>query len=296
MIDSTNVALLFPGQGVLKAQEGFELLFRYHDLTNVASEALGYDVPEFCAGADQETLSQTQYAQPITYILNAFALRAVREQGFAPDVVLGHSLGEYNALEAAGVFDFRTALEMVRIRASITSEYADGVMVAVVGIDEQVIRAALLDADLNAVEIANINTPKQIVLAGTASEMVKAEAIMHSLKAIDVRRLRVTGAFHSRHMLQASERFAKAIASFVPSPPVIPVVANVTARPHIVSEIADILVAHLVKPVRWHESVSWVASQYPDIRFLQPGNSQVLARMLVQIPGVSRAQIARAKS
>ncbi|MBP2479453.1 malonyl CoA-acyl carrier protein transacylase [Crossiella equi] len=276
-----TTALLFPGQGVQRPEASLELFRRWPDEVDQASTALGFDLVRLCHEADEAELARTRHTQPLTYLTSALAFR---ESGLVPEVVLGHSLGEFNALEAAGVFDLATGLELVRQRAVLTSDCPPGVMTAVQGLSAEVIGTALAEEGLYAVEIVNFNTPVQVVLAGPPEPMAAAEALVRRLNAVDVRRLRITGAFHSSHMHGPARRFAEVLAGVGLAAPRVPVVANRTARPHEPGRIGAVLAQHLTHPVRWHESVTWVTEHYPDVRFTQPGHSQVLVRMLAQIP------------
>lgn len=280
-----TVVFLFPGQGVQRQNMGVELFARFPALTEAASATLGYDLRELCA--DEERLAQTRYTQPATYVVSALALRAAREDGLSPDVALGHSLGEYNALEAAGAFGFLEGLELVRLRADITSQAAVGAMTAVQGLAEETVCEALGDPRVRGVEAVNFNSPTQTVLAGPESALASAEQLMRDLGAADVRRLAITGAFHSSHMREAAADFGARLERFSFEEPAIPVVSNLTARPHSAADIAGSLVRHVHSPVRWHQSVTWVVENFQDVSFHQPGVSQVLVRMLRQIPAAA---------
>jgi len=277
-----TAVVLFPGQGVQRPGMGAAELAAFPALAAEASAVLGYDVAELCRGADGR-LSQTRHAQPAVYVVNALAHRM---SGRVADIALGHSLGEYNALEAAGALTFSDGLALVAERARITAT-ADGAMTAIQGLSEDEIRAIVSAHGLD-VELANRNTPTQTVLAGSALDVATAERALLAAGALDVRRLRIEGAFHCRRMAPAAAAFAPVVAATPFGTPRISVVANRSARPYEGPEIPGSLVAHLTEPVRWHESISWVLANRADVRFHQPGESQVLMRMLRQITGPIR--------
>jgi malonyl CoA-acyl carrier protein transacylase len=277
-----TTVVLFPGQGVQRPGMGAAALGAFPDLVADASEILGYDLAELCRGADNR-LARTRYAQPAVYVINALSYRM---SGKTADVALGHSLGEYNALEAAGALRFLDGLRLVAERARITAG-VDGAMTVVQGLREGEIRSLVTRHRLD-VELANRNTPVQTVLAGPVAAIAEAERRLLAAGAPDVRRLKVDGAFHCSRMAPAAAAFAPAVANTPFDTPRISVVANRTARPYDGPEIPESLVAHLTHPVRWHESIAWVLAHRSDVRFHQPGESQVLMRMLRQIAGADR--------
>jgi malonyl CoA-acyl carrier protein transacylase len=278
-----TAVVMFPGQGVQQTGMGASVFAEFPDLVAGASELLGFDVQELCEGDHEDRLSRTLYAQPATYVVNALEYRSAYARGLRPDVLMGHSLGEFNALEAAGAFSFLDGLSLVRKRAA-TTDRVQGAMTAVQGLDVDVIGGLLAAAGLSTVDIANLNTPTQTVLAGPYADIAAAEDGMVAAGAIETRRLRITGAFHSRYMAQAAEEFGAALNAIEFREPRVPVVANVTARPHSGKGMAQALSLHLTRPVMWHASVTWVVEHCADPQFVQPGRSQVLIRMLRQIP------------
>lgn len=278
-----TTVVIFPGQGVQQAGMGADVFDEFPDLVDAASELLGFDVRRLCEDEHDDRLGQTMYAQPATYVVNALEYRSAHARGLRPDVLLGHSLGEFNALEAAGSFAFLDGLSLVKQRAAITGKVG-GAMTAVQGLGEDVIADELVAAGLSTVDIANLNSPIQTVLAGPDADIAAAEDVLMARGAIETRRLRITGAFHSRYMAAAAEEFSAALAALTFNEPALPVVANLTARPHRAGHMATALSQHLIRPVLWHTSVAWVAEHHVDPQFVQPGRSQVLIRMLRQIP------------
>jgi len=176
-----RVAVVFPGQGAQSKGMGKDLFAAYPEQTDKASEILGYSIRELCVDDPDNRLNQTQYTQPALYVVNALGLRQMQESGAVPadiDVLAGHSLGEYNALLAAGVFDFETGLRLVVERGRLMSQAAGGGMAAVVGLGADALRAALDEAGLQSVDLANFNTPSQIVISGPAADIEAALAAL----------------------------------------------------------------------------------------------------------------------
>jgi trans-AT polyketide synthase/acyltransferase/oxidoreductase domain-containing protein len=273
---------MFSGQGAQKVGMGRDLFAQFPDLVDQADEILGYSVRELCLEDPDGLLGDTRYTQPAVFTVNAMAYRRWRESGGEPDLALGHSLGEYNALEAAGSIDFCTALRLLKARAQLTGGIS-GAMTAVLGMPEGEIRGTLTRCHRLDVEIVNFNSPTQLVLAGPEESVARAEEALCGAGAFDIRRLSVSGPFHSSYMAPAAERFAALIAGADISPPRFPVIANRTARPHEPGRIAGRLAEHIDHPVLWHASLLWILEQDPDARFVEVGESGILTRMLRRI-------------
>jgi malonyl CoA-acyl carrier protein transacylase len=270
---------LFPGQGSQRQGMGREEFARHPELTEQATEVLGWPVAEVCLANPGGVLDDTRYTQPCVYLVNALAYRAM---GRTPDVALGHSLGEFNALEAAGVLDIMDGLRLVARRAALTAA-VPGAMTAVLGLSAARVLEVLDTEGLHEVTLANHNTPRQAVLAGPSAGIERAEAALREAGAIDIRRLAVSGPFHSPHMAAVVDDWAAALPTVDFRVPRFPVVANHTARPYQAGDFARILAAHIHQPVRWHESIRWVVENHPDVRFTEVGERGLLVRMLRQI-------------
>ncbi|WP_369217242.1 ACP S-malonyltransferase [Streptomyces flavofungini] len=274
--------LMFPGQGSQRVGMGGAALFdRFPDLVAEADEVLGHSLRELCLSDPHQRLHHTAYTQPALYAVNALSYRALRADGMpAPDAAIGHSLGEYNALCAAGVFGFTDGLRLVAARARAMSRVTDGAMAAVIGMDEAVIRLLLRRAGLEAVEVANLNTADQTVVAGPAAKLDTAAALLKDSGATAVRRLKVSGPFHTHHMRPAAHEFAPHLARTSLGEPAFPVYANRTARPYAPGHIAELLTEQIDHPVRWHETVRRLLDADPDTRFQEVGAGPVLTRMV----------------
>ncbi len=274
---------LFPGQGSQKVGMGEGLFSRFPAQVAEADTVLGYSVAELCLRDPAKQLDLTTFTQPALFVVNALCfLDRLVQTGELPQIVAGHSLGEYNALFAAGVFDFRTGLSLVRERARVMGLESGGAMAAVVGLTEKQIRQVLTDANLPGIDIANLNSPGQTVISGPESEIVAAQSRLEKAGAQLYRRLSVSAAFHSRYMARAEQEFRRFLQSITFAEPKIPVLSNVTARPHVSSDLASNLAAQITHPVRWTESIQWLL-QDRDPHFVEVGPGNVLSGLLRRI-------------
>ncbi|MFE6286677.1 ACP S-malonyltransferase [Streptomyces sp. NPDC057877] len=267
-----TVAHVFAGQGSQRVGMGADLLGSYPNLVRQADAALGYSIADLCLNGPAERLSDTRYTQPAIYVVDALAyVDSVRTTGVIPDVVAGHSLGEYAALFAAGAFDFRTGLEIVARRAALMAEAGAGAMAAVIGLAESEVRE-VLDAEDTDVDLANLNAPDQIVVSGSPAGIRQVTQAL-SPRATAVVPLPVSGAFHSRHMRPAAETFDRFLRQYVFGRLKIPVIANATARPYEDTGIRELLSRQLWSPVRWTDTVHHLLT-LPDceLREIGPGN------------------------
>ncbi|WP_156371080.1 ACP S-malonyltransferase [Nocardia arizonensis] len=246
--------VVFPGQGSQRVGMGGELFDRYTDLVAEADEILGYRVRTLCLEDADDCLGRTEYTQPALFVVNALHYLAHLEDAPRPSLVLGHSLGEYNALLAAGVFDFATGLRLVQARAAAMSKVEDGGMSAVIGLSEEVIAYVLGRERITGVDVANLNTPRQVVLSGPLDELGACARPLTAAGAKMVRPLAVSGPFHSRYMARARRELAEVFAATTFGAPTIPVIANVTGRPYESDTVAELLSMQIDNPVRWGQS------------------------------------------
>ncbi|MEM7589395.1 MAG: acyltransferase domain-containing protein, partial [Myxococcota bacterium] len=193
---------MFPGQGSQHVGMGENLFALYDDWVQQADATLGYSIVQLCLQDSQHQLNQTQYTQPALYVVNAMAYRKRAEEGQLPQWLLGHSLGEYNALLAADAYNFVTGLQLVQKRGALMSQQQGGCMAVALGLKEQDVQQALQQGGLHDVDIANINAPEQIVVAGPQQSVKDACEILTKAGAKRMVTLPVSGAFHSRYMRQ----------------------------------------------------------------------------------------------
>lgn len=256
--DQGMIAYVFPGQGAQKIGMGEGLFEEFPEITVQADQILGYSIKELCVQDPNGVLGQTQYTQPALYVVNALSyLKKVKETGRVPDYVAGHSLGEYNALFAAGAFDFATGLRLVKKRGELMAQATGGGMAAVIGLRAEQVEQVLLQHGIDSLDIANHNAPKQIVLAGLQAEIERVKPFFEAAGAMYIP-LRVSGAFHSRYMRSSGEEFAKNLDIIPRSKLKIKVIANVSARPYRDGEVETYLVKQISSPVKWTDSIRYL--------------------------------------
>lgn len=275
---------LFPGQGSQAVGMGKDLFPLFPTETKLASDLLGYAIDELCLTDPQGRLGYTEFTQPALFVVNALALlQRLRETETPPTAVAGHSLGEYNALHAAGAFDFATGLRLVRERATLMSRATGGGMAAVIGLTLEQVERTLRDNGLAALDIANLNAPTQIVISGPKSAIEQAQKPFEAAGAMMFMPLKVSGAFHSRYMTPSANEFARFMEPFTVASLQMPVIANATARPYAKGETKLNLARQINSPVRWVESMQYLLQQYPEAEFAEVGPGNVLTGLLRKI-------------
>jgi malonyl CoA-acyl carrier protein transacylase len=276
-------AVLFPGQGSQTRGMGAGLFDRFSELTALAGDILGYDLPRLCLENPDGLLDDTRYTQPALYVVNALSYRDSLERGEPEGTyLLGHSLGEYNALHAAGAFDFETGLKLVVKRGELMGRASDGAMLAVVGPDVAEVRAFLVAEGLSRLDVANINTPVQTVLSGAREEIERAHKTLDA-RGTRVARLKVSAAFHSRFMASARDEFAAFLKGFRFAPLRATVIANLTARPYTDQDLAATLSEQICGSVQWLDSVGYLLERTTADHCREVGGAGVLTRMIRQI-------------
>jgi trans-AT polyketide synthase/acyltransferase/oxidoreductase domain-containing protein len=252
---------LFPGQGAQKKGMGQGLFDEFKELTKKADEILGYSIKQLCLEDAGGRLVQTQFTQPAIYVVNALSyLKKIRTDS-NPGYVLGHSVGEYNALLASGVLDFEQGLKLVKKRGQLMSQATGGGMAAVMGLTEDRVQEILKENNLKNLYIANSNSPQQIVISGLKKDIEKAESLFLEKGAAHYRVLSVSGAFHTPYMADARDKFKEYAGKFPFGEITIPIIANVTARPYQPGEILNNIVEQITTPVKWAESIRYLLAK-----------------------------------
>ncbi|MBZ5524043.1 MAG: ACP S-malonyltransferase [Acidobacteriia bacterium] len=283
------IAFVFPGQGSQKRGMGqglFDEVREYAAVEKDVDAILGYSLRKLCLEDAGNRLKETQFTQPCLYAVNALYYYKAISQGPIPDYLAGHSLGEYNALLAAGVFDFLTGLRLVKKRGELMSQAKNGAMGAVIGLGASIIAKVIKENGLASLDVANFNSPSQTVVSGPVEDIKRAGLIFEKAGARMYMPLQVSAAFHSRYMADAAQAFAGFLAPMSFNAPKIPVIANMTAQPYPVHDASEsvksLLVNQMASSVQWTQSVRFLISQ-GVMQFSEMGPGNVLTKSVQQI-------------
>lgn len=283
------IAFVFPGQGSQKRGMGqslFDEVREYAVAEKDVDAIVGYSLRKLCLEDADNRLKETQFTQPCLYVVNALYYYKAISQGTHPAYLAGHSLGEYNALLAAGVFDFLTGLRLVKKRGELMAQAKNGAMGAVIGLGASVVVKIIKENGLASIDVANFNSPSQIVVSGPADDIGRAGPVFEKEGARMYMPLQVSAAFHSRYMADAARAFADFLAPMSFAAPKIPVVANVTAQPYPTRDssepVKSLLVNQISHSVQWTQSVRYLLSQGVT-QFSEMGPGNVLTRSVQQI-------------
>lgn len=267
-------AYVFAGQGSQYKGMGEGLFDEFPELTQKADEILGYSIKDLCLNDSEGKLSNTAYTQPALFVVSVLSyLKDLKDAESKPDYLAGHSIGEYAALCASGAIDFETGVRLVQKRGELMAKAAGGGMAAVVGLTKEEVEQTLKDSGCTQVDIANMNTPKQIVLSGKMKDIEGlAEAFTSNLNCRMYKVLNVSGAFHSRYMQDALDEFRKFLNKVEIKKMEIPVISNVYARPYKEKDFHETLAIQLVSSVQWTDSIRYLmAKGVEDIKAAEPG-------------------------
>ena len=285
-----TVAYLFPGQGAQAVGMGKDAYDANADAKatfDEADEVLGFSLSKLCFEGPEETLTQTVNTQPAilttSVALLAAARNALEAKGHTPSFMAGHSLGEYSALVAAGALTFSDAVRLVRERGSLMQAAGDqreGAMAAVMGMPEEALAEICRETD---VDLANLNTPDQIVISGSKEGVEKAQALAEERGARRVVALRVSAAFHSSLMDPAVPGMRSALEKAQIAAPSIPVIGNVTAQPlQSPADILDELARQIRSAVQWFRTVEYLRDQGVTT-YIEIGPGRVLTGLVKRI-------------
>ena len=269
---------IFPGQGSQFTGMCHDLFIKYDNVKPLFKRAetiLGFDISKIMFEGTKEELTQTKVTQPAIFI-HSMAILKVLGNSFKPDLVAGHSLGEFSSLVAAGVLNFEDGLRLVSIRAKAmqkSCESTNGTMAAILGLDNSIIEEICSNIE-GTVVAANYNCPGQVVISGEVSAVKNACEKLSETGARRALILPVGGAFHSELMKDAKDELSKAINETSFNSPICPIYQNVNGRPeHLVDNIKRNLISQLTSPVKWTQSVNkMIEDGCQDFIEIGPGN------------------------
>lgn len=283
----SHTAAVFAGQGAQSPGMGRDLAEVYPQckaLFDKADEVLGYPISDICFNGPAEELTKTHICQPAIFVVSAACLKALEEekpgQGF--EAVAGLSLGEWTALYAAGVISFEQGLRILEARGRFMQEACDSTPGGMVSVMRLPVEKVYEIADESNVTVANLNSSEQIVLSGTKDGISRAEEAAKKAGGRAIV-LKVAGAYHSPLMDSAAARLEKVLADETFGEPSLPVISNVTGKPHgSPDEIRAAMLAQVTGSVLWLDSVNWCV-QNGITRFVEFGPGKTLAGLIKRI-------------
>jgi [acyl-carrier-protein] S-malonyltransferase len=286
-------AYIFPGQGAQfsgMGQDLYDTSVQARELFGQANEILGFDITKVMFEGTEEALKQTNVTQPAIFIHSV--IKALIAPDFAPDMVAGHSLGEFSALVAAGGLSFADGLHLVAQRAAAMQKACElnpSTMAAVLGLDDARIEAICASVAAEVVVAANYNCPGQVVISGSHEGVRTAGELLKEAGAKRVLPLQVGGAFHSPLMEPARAELAAAIEQTSLKAPICAIYQNVNAQAATdVAVIKANLIAQLTAPVRWTQSVENMVADGATL-FVECGPGKVLQGLVKKIASTSEA-------
>jgi [acyl-carrier-protein] S-malonyltransferase len=285
-----KIAFVFPGQGsqyVGMAKDFIESYKESKEVFDIASSALGYDLAHLCIQGPVDKLNLTENTQPAILAVSIAILQALERRGLSASAAAGHSLGEYTAITAAGGFELKDAIALVRKRGRLMQEAVpagSGLMAAILGMERQDVEKTCLEAAKNGIVApANYNSPGQIVIAGEKSAVEKAMELAKSRGAKKVVPLAVSVPSHCPMMKQAGSALAQELEKVTIRDLRMPIVNNADAKfLRTASELRPSLIKQISAPLYWEDSITLMAADGYDT-FIEIGPGKVLSGLVKRI-------------
>lgn len=286
----TKIAFIYPGQGSQTVGMGGSFLYdeRSRGFFEQADKALDFNLSELMLEGPAEKLTLTYYAQPALLTVSSMITERLAREGIVPSYTAGHSLGEYSALVASGVLKFENAVELVHKRGLFMNDAVpagEGTMAAILGMESADLERVTNDVtdSTGVVQLANLNSPGQIVISGTKAGVEEACRLAKENGAKRAIPLEVSGPFHSELMRPASMDLSEVLSKSFLMDAQVPVVSNVTAQPETnAAQLQDLLVRQLYSPVLWEQSVRKMIELGVTV-FVEIGPGKVLSGLVKKI-------------
>jgi len=288
-----KLAFIFPGQGSQEVGMGKDLIENYKEAEELFDQANSVlkdeeiDLKKLCLDGSEEELSSTVNSQPAILAISIILYKLLRKNNIKPDIVAGHSLGEYSALVAASSIRFKDAVKLVRRRGQYMQNATPlgiGSMAAIISFKKENMEELIKKvSDFGTIEIANYNSPYQIVVSGKSEVINKLLILGEEEEEINIVPLKVSAPFHSSLMRRAKENLASYIENVNIERPKIPVICNVTADyVKTKEEIKDALMEQVTHPIKWVDIIKKMNSEGINC-FIEVGPGNVLKKLIKQI-------------